>query len=159
MDRGSGEAGSSTASASNSSDAAKPPGPQWGNAPDINYVTFDGRSARLSDHMGTPLVVNFWAAWCPPCIKEMPEFNAVFQEHGGAFDLVAIAVDKQNNPMAFFDSQAFAFTGAFGDRGILQYVTSGIPVTAFIDRDGNLVYKQTGQMTLKDFRKHLGKIL
>lgn len=131
----------------------------WGNAPDIEYTTFSGEKKKLSDHAGRPLVVNFWAAWCGPCVAEMPEFNKVYKESGGSFDLVAIAVDQRNDPTTFFAAKQFAFVGAFSETGFLKYIENSIPVTAFIDRNGDLVHKQTGGMSIEVFRENLSKIL
>ena len=86
--------------------------PAWGNAPDFSYRTFDGRTAKLSDHHGKPVVVNFWAAWCPPCKQEMPHFDEVYQGQGGAFELIAVAIDQRNDPAAYFAAQGFSYTGA-----------------------------------------------
>lgn len=151
---------SNTGSAATGDTAAPTPALKtWGNAPDIKYSTFAGTDHKLSEHLGKPLVVNFWAAWCGPCVKEMPEFNKVYSEMAGAFELVAIAVDERNDPRTFFSTKQFGYVGAFGDAGVRQYVDSSIPVTAFIDRNGNLVHKQTGGMSIETFREHLAKIL
>jgi thiol-disulfide isomerase/thioredoxin len=131
----------------------------WGNAPDFNYRTFDGQSGRLSDHFGKPVVVNFWAAWCPPCKQEMPHFDESFQQHAGGFELLAIAVDPNNDPAAYFAAQGFSFTGGMDVDGAAHYLGGAIPVTAFIDRQGNLVHRQDGMMTREQFESHLKKIL
>jgi len=131
----------------------------WGDAPDIAYSTFDGAAHKLSDHHGKPLVVNFWAAWCPPCKNEMPEFEEVYKKYEGQFDLIAIAVDNRQDPVGFFNTKGFSFTGATGGRDVSKYVTSVIPVTAFIDRNGNLVHKQDGGISGAVFEGHLKKIL
>ncbi len=68
-------------------DPSLPVAPSLGDVPDkvgqpassIEYVTFDGRTTSLSEHRGRPMVVNFWASYCTPCITEMPTFEAVHQ--------------------------------------------------------------------------------
>ena len=131
----------------------------WGNATDFSYRTFDGQSGKLSDHYGKPVVVNFWAAWCPPCKLEMPHFEESFQQHAGGFELLAIAVDSGNDPAGYFAAQGFSYTGGMDVDGAAHYLGGAIPVTVFIDRQGNLVHKQDGMMTREQFESHLSKIL
>lgn len=131
----------------------------WGNAPDFSYRTFDGRTGRLSDHYGKPVVVNFWAAWCPPCKQEMPHFEESFQQHAGGFELLAVAVDSGSDAAAYFAAQGFSYTGGMDIDGAGHYLGGAIPVTVFIDRQGNLVHKQKGMMTRDQFESHLAKIL
>ncbi len=45
--------------------------------PDVSLTTFEGETTDLHRFVGTPLVVNFWASWCPPCAAEMPDFQTV----------------------------------------------------------------------------------
>lgn len=133
--------------------------PAWGNAPDFSYRTFDGRTGKLSDFRGKPVVVNFWAAWCPPCKQEMPDFNEVYQARDGAFELIAVAVDNRSDPAAYFAAQDFSYTGGMDVDGAARYVGAAIPVTVFIDRQGNLVHKQEGMMSREQFEGNLARIL
>lgn len=121
-------------------------------APDVEMTDFDGATLTLDEYEGKPLVLNFWASWCPPCVAEMPEFEKVFQavrdeveflgvnqrdQHGAAVDLAdetgvtyRLALDPQGR---VFD----AFGGA------------GMPTTVFIDADGNVVDVVTGQLSVE----------
>lgn len=54
--------------------------------------TFDGKSTTLAAHLGKPTFVSFWASWCGPCLKEMPELNALLTKHPGKFQVLAIAM-------------------------------------------------------------------
>ena len=64
-------------------------------APDFFLRTLNGRSVRLSDYRGKTVVLNFWASWCPPCRREMPDFQTLWEERGpsGPDDLVILAVN------------------------------------------------------------------
>lgn len=60
-------------------------------APDFTVVDAKGDSVNLSDLLGKPIVLNFWASWCPPCKSEMPDFNEVYKEVGE--DITFMMVD------------------------------------------------------------------
>jgi thiol-disulfide isomerase/thioredoxin len=144
-----------TASTGSSSTAAG----GWGDAPDFRYVSFDGGQANISDYLGTPLVVNFWAAWCPPCKQELPSFQRIYEKYGGQFEILAIAVDDRGNPADYFRSNGFTFKSGQDIDGAAKYVGSGIPVTVFIDRNGNKINSHLGMMTEQQFEAELKKIL
>ena len=52
-------------------------------APDFTVYNKEGKSVKLSDMKGTPVVLNFWASWCPPCKAEMPDFDEIAKEYSG----------------------------------------------------------------------------
>lgn len=147
------------ASAGSSTTASSAAGATWGNAPDFSYTTFDGATGKLSDFAGQPVVINFWAVWCPPCKTEMPEFQHVYEAKTGQFVLLALAVDSRNDPAAYFKQQGFTYTGGMGSEAARHYVDNAIPVTVFIDRRGNVAHTQTGSVTQAEFESLLGKIL
>jgi thiol-disulfide isomerase/thioredoxin len=131
----------------------------WGNAPDFSYTTFDGLNRRLSDHLGEPIVVNFWAVWCGFCTDEMPMFEELYRQHAGEFTMLAVAVDRQYDPAGHFRGHGYSYTGAFDVDGVRKYTNGPIPTTAFIDRQGNLVKRHLGGMSRRQFEENLSAIL
>jgi thiol-disulfide isomerase/thioredoxin len=117
-------------------------------APNFWLQLEDGRYVRLSDLKGKPVVINFWATWCPPCRAEMPEFVKTAADD----DLVVLAVNDGEERIAVEE-----FAAAFGmkmpvvlDRnGMLneRYLVQGLPTTYFIDRQGKLSSMVVGQIT------------
>ena len=63
-----------------------PHGPSFKGKHAPNFVLYDfsGKSISLMDYAGKPVVVNFWATWCPPCLREMPWFEEVYRKNGGS---------------------------------------------------------------------------
>jgi len=115
--------------------------PQVGSpAPDFEIPALDGGTVRLSDLRGRPVVINFWATWCPPCRKEMPDFQDVYDRYK-ADGLQFYAINVGESQVTVRD-----FTGRLGiDLPILidsneeaqtAYNILPIPATFFIDRDG-----------------------
>jgi len=126
-------------------DAGTTAAPETQAAPDFTVYDGDGNSVKLSDFVGKPVVLNFWASWCPPCKGEMPDFDEAYRELGGEviFVMVNMTDGRQETPETakdFLAGQDFAFPVYFDtdqDAAVTYGVTS-LPTTYFIDADGNL---------------------
>jgi cytochrome c biogenesis protein CcmG/thiol:disulfide interchange protein DsbE len=130
-------------------------------APDFSYTLPDGTTQRLSDLQGKPVVVNFWATWCLPCIEEMPELQGAFAD--GAGELAVLAVNRNELPDAiarFAPKVNVTFPlianidGAIGDR----YGVTSLPTTYFIRPDGTIGAMQIGALTAKTLEERLKTI-
>jgi peroxiredoxin len=83
--------------ASDSSSFGRVPSPDIGHpAPDFALLTPGGDELALSDLRGTPVLVNFWATWCPPCRAEIPALEETYRQFDG--DVLVLGVDVQENP-------------------------------------------------------------
>ncbi len=108
-------------------------------APAVAMVDFDGVDMTLAEYAGTPVVLNFWATWCPFCIAEMPDFQTVSQDTLG--DVAFLGVNIQDDPAA---AEAMATeTGVTyrltrDPQGVVYAAFGGIgmPTTVFVDADG-----------------------
>ncbi len=110
--------------------------------PDFSLDTLDGAKFKLSDQVGRPVVVNFWATWCPPCRAEFPAFEQVYRRHRDK-GLVVVGVDVAESPevVAQFVHEAGAtFPIALDVSGETTelFRIQGMPTTFFIGRDGKI---------------------
>lgn len=108
-------------------------------APDFTLTTLAGETVTLSELRGKPVVLNFWATWCPPCRAELPHFQAAHEAHGD--EVAILAVDERESPqqVAGFARQlglTFPIPLDTDGRIGVEYRVRALPTTYFIDADG-----------------------
>ncbi len=124
---------------------------------DLPALEGTGR-VRLADFEGKPVVVNFFASWCEPCKKELPEFTAAARQLAGKVAFVGVNSKEITAPagIALARSMGLADAGMTLARDVGQgssglhdryEVRTAMPITAFYDGDGNLKYVAPGQLT------------
>jgi cytochrome c biogenesis protein CcdA/peroxiredoxin len=120
-------------------------------APTTSFLRFDGTSATLADYRGTPLVVNFWASWCPSCVAELTAAIRPAQDRFGD-EVGFIGVNLQDDREAALE--LITETGVQFDLvedadGTLytQFEAIGMPFTAFIAADGSIIDTHNGPLT------------
>lgn len=126
----------------------------------------DGAPLRTAELRGRPLLVNFWATWCPPCIKEMPLLDRFAQRHRGTgWQVLGIAVDQAPQVLEFLQRQPVSFpiglagsSGAAVSRG-LGNSGGQLPYSVVFDRHGRVVARHLGTVDdalLEDWVKSIG---
>lgn len=118
-------------------------------AADFSLNGIDGESIKLSDYNGKVMILDFWATWCPPCVREIPHFNELAREYAEkGLVVLGISVDKggasvvkkfkENNPItypvAMVDKNMYSLYQSF----LPAEMQGGIPFTFVIDRAGNI---------------------
>lgn len=124
-------------------------------APTDPYALFDGGEASVADYAGTPMVVNFFASWCVPCVREMPEFEEVHQAIGD--DVAFLGIDVQDSVTR--GQELVEDTGVTYDVGrdpdgsmLTAFGGVAMPTTALVDADGTIVHLMSGGTTADELR-------
>lgn len=112
----------------------------------------DGGRLAMASFRGQPLVLNFWATWCPPCLREMPALDRFARDFAGrGWRVVGLAADNQAPVRAFLAhapvSYAIALTGFAGIElsRRLGNTSGGLPFTLVFGRDGGLLQRRIGE--------------
>ena len=131
--------------------------------PDVLFRYFDGSEGSPADFAGTPTVINFWASWCPPCIVEMPAFEAVHRELSPHVAFLGINVgDEPGAARELAERTGVTYTlGEDPDSTIFQaFGGFGMPTTVFVDAEGMIVSMISSRLRAQDLRaliaEHLG---
>jgi len=131
-------------------------------APEVTFLLFDGREATLADFRGTPLVLNFWASWCPACVAEMPSFQEVHESIGNEVVFLGLDVqDTRSAAEAFVAQSGVTYLLGEDPDGSILAAFDGIamPTTIFINEDGRIVGRQSGAIFEDDLLQMISDLL
>lgn len=122
-------------------------------APDAVFNDPDGGEISLADFKGVPVLVNLWATWCAPCVKELPTLDRLSQAHeiDGALGVVAVSQDSGPHPsvVAFLDSHKIRTLGAYQDSKMALSGALGaevLPTSILYDANGREVWRYVGDL-------------
>lgn len=118
-------------------------------APDFVLEDLNGQQIRLSDYKGKVVVLNFWATWCPPCRKEIPDFNELQAQYGDkGVQFIGVALDEEGLPKVkkWTSTNPVNYPVVIADAAIKKSYgeMNAIPVTLLIDRKGIIRTKYIG---------------
>ena len=126
--------------------------------PALGFASLEGRTVQLSEFKGRPAVVNLWATWCPPCVREMPVLqqaqssnptvNFVFVNQGEPADKVAAWLRARNLPLRNVLLDAHGQTGA-------AFKQRALPTTLFFNAQGELVSMRVGELSAATLTERL----
>lgn len=119
----------------------------------------EGGSVALQSLAGKPLLLNFWATWCPPCVEELPMLNAFFREHAAnGWQVLGLAIDQPSAVRKFLARIPLEFpVGLAGMGGTdlgrsLGNLTGGLPFTVVLGGNGKVLHRKMGQVTAQDLQ-------
>ena len=135
-------------------------------ATDFTVYDVDGNPVKLSDFRGKPVVLNFWASWCPPCKAEMPDFQKEFEAQGSNVQFLMVNLtDGQQETVAsahaYVAQQGYTFPVYYdtATQAARAYGIRSIPTTFFIDAEGYVVGQLTGKISSETLQKGISLIL
>lgn len=135
-------------------------------APGFTVCDLDGNEVHLSDFIGKPIVLNFWASWCGPCKMEMPDFNEKYLELGEEVQFLIINMtdgsrETVETASAFVTKQGYSFPVFYDTRqdAAATYSVYSLPTTYFIDAEGKAIAQATGAIDMETLQRGISMIV
>jgi len=134
----------------------------------LDFTVYDkeGNKVNLSDLYGKPIIINFWATWCPYCVEEMPLFEEKYKEYGEEINFLMIDsvdgnMETKEKGEKFIEDKGFSFPVYFDtdEDASYTYQAYSLPTTVFINADGYIVAYQPGMLTPDMMQKGIDLIL
>lgn len=134
---------------------------------DFTVYNKDGEAVKLSDYIGKkPVVVNFWASWCPPCKAEMPFFQDAVDQYGDDVEILMINLtdgmrEKIEDADQYIEAEGYRMKVLYDTEmdAAATYRVQGIPRSLFVDIDGQLQYDHVGMITQELLNENIDQIL
>lgn len=135
-------------------------------APDFTVYDSEGNEVHLSDYIGKPIVLNFWASWCGPCQMEMPDFQEAYLELGDSIAFLMVNMTDGFRETVTVASEFIAEKGytfpVFYDKAsdaAAVYGVYSLPTTYFIDADGYAIAQATGAINRNTLQRGIDLIM
>jgi thiol-disulfide isomerase/thioredoxin len=130
----------------------------------VTLPDLEGHEVSFRQFLGKPLVVNFWATWCAPCVQEMPDLDLMAKSLPDVY-FVGIGIDTADNIRQFVDKVKVSYSllvAGLGGISLLRELgntTGGLPFTVMFDADGNIMDTILGQVQPEDLRARISALL
>lgn len=134
-------------------------------APDFTLEDMEGNSRTLSEFVGKPVILNFWASWCGPCKMEMPEFQKAYEKYGEDIHFLMVNLtggrETLETAKAFLAETDYTFPVYFDTQlqGTQYYNVASVPVTYFIDAEGYFVAWGQGALSEEMLQQGIDMLL
>ena len=118
----------------------------------------DGQPVPLAAWRGQPLLVNFWATWCPPCVEELPLLNQAYAQANGRWPMLAVAIDRAEAVVGFLRRQPLRMPVVVAALGGTQMAHDlgnqggGLPFSVQFDGQGRVAHRKLGKLQDADLQ-------
>lgn len=149
-------------STDNQSSAVKTQTPA-GNQAKFMAMDVDGNFHTSEQYKGKPLILNFWGTWCPPCRRELPDLKKIYAEFNPqGLEIIGLAVNDTPDKVKKFAKDSgldWVMLIANRESAMSYQIGTGVPVTIFIDKDGNEISRAIGARDYNYFKAEVEKII
>ncbi|MDD2545081.1 MAG: TlpA disulfide reductase family protein [Burkholderiaceae bacterium] len=125
-----------------------------------SFETPAGTNLALAALAGQPLLLNFWATWCPPCVEELPMLNQFYHDHKAqGWQVVGLAIDQPSSVRKFLDRLPLDFPVGLAGLGgselgrSLGNLTGGLPFTVVLGANRQVLHRKMGQVSAQDLQQ------
>jgi thiol-disulfide isomerase/thioredoxin len=130
---------------------------------DLEWKDGSGKVVRLAEFSGKPLILNFWATWCPPCKHELPWLVAIQNKYGSqGLKVVGVSLDEADDPAVtkVIASAGINYTILYGSLDSLSSLgADGLPLTFYIGKDGKVRRRVLGIASYDELEKNVQELL
>jgi len=121
---------------------------------EFSLPDLSGKQRNIKEWQGKILIINFWATWCPPCLKEIPEFIKIQDEFADkGLQFIGIAIDEKSAVEEYLNTLAINYPQLIaGDTGItlshqLGNIVNAVPFTLIVNQQGQIIHRQPGELS------------
>lgn len=135
-----------------------------GKAPDFTLMNVEGKKVSLSDYKGKVIIIDFWATWCAPCRKGIPDLIDLQKEYKDKVAVIGISLDRENTKAGvpdFVNKMGINYPVVYFDDKVINDFggINAIPTTFIIDKNGNIAKKLIGLYPKNVFEQQLDELL
>lgn len=135
--------------------------PMERSAPNLSLTDLNDNPIHTADYKGKIVLVNFWAAWCVPCRKEIPEFVRLQEKYPGKIQIIGISLDDSASELRkFYRTQQINYPIVQGDLKIADAYGGilGLPTTYIIDEEGRIRGQQVGSTNFAKLEQQIARL-
>lgn len=134
-------------------------------APDFTVTDENGNEHKLSDFIGKPVILNFWASWCGPCKSEMPDFDDAYQKYKDEIHFLMVNLtdgsrETVETASSYIREQGYSFPVYYDTKSeaMMTYSVYSVPATYFINKDGNIIAGAQGAISKENLQTGIDMI-